>query len=266
MIKYTTFRKACVRYSDQGKGRAVVLLHGFPENLHIWDEFAKELAKSFRVIAIDLPGLGESESIGYVHTMELMARCVHSVLQELKLRRYVIVGHSMGGYAGLAFAELFPENLKGLCLFHSTAFPDSEEKKLDRDRASEAAKKHTGQFVKAFTGNLFANADDPNIKKLQQMVAGTSARGIVAALQGMKMRPGREIILKFAQYPVLFILGKKDKVINWWNMKEQVLIPPDNRVLLLEDAGHMGFYEAPKETLKAVRGFAYKSFRGDRKS
>jgi pimeloyl-ACP methyl ester carboxylesterase len=262
MIKYTTFRKARIRYSDQGKGRTIVLLHGFPENLQIWEEFSAALSKSFRVIAIDLPGLGESENIGYVHTMELMAQCVHTVMLQLKLRRYVVVGHSMGGYVALAFAELFPDNLRGLCLFHSSAYADSDEKKIDRDRASEAAKKHTSQFLKTFAANLFSDPDDPNIKKLQQITAGTSARGVVAALQGMKMRQSREVILKFAEYPVLFILGKKDKIIDWKNMQSQIEIPPHKEVLSLENAGHMGFYEAPKETLKAIRRFTYKCFKG----
>ncbi|HTB33134.1 MAG TPA: alpha/beta hydrolase [Bacteroidia bacterium] len=263
MIKYTTFRKARIRYSDEGKGRTIVLLHGFPENLGIWKEFSATLSKSFRVIAIDLPGLGESDSIGYVHTMDLMAECVHEVLKQLNLRRYIIVGHSMGGYVGLAFAELFPENLRGLCLFHSTAFADSDEKKIERDKASEAAKKHTAQFIKVFGMNLFANKIDPNIKKLQQITAGTSARGGVAALQGMKLRPSREIVLKFAPYTVLFILGKKDSLINWEKMMPQTEIPPYKKVVLLDEVAHMGFYEAPKETLRAVRGFAYKCFRDE---
>lgn len=262
---YTTFRKAKIRYSDEGKGRAVVLLHGFPENIGIWKEFSAALSKSFRVICIDLPGMGESESIGYVHTMDLMAQCVHSVMRQLNLRRYVVVGHSMGGYVGLAFAELFPENLRGLCLFHSSAFADSDEKKRDRDKASEVAKKHTKQFVKAFAANLFADPKDPNIKKLQQLTAGTSARGIVAALQGMKLRPSREIVLKFAPYPVLFILGRKDKVIDWEKIQPQTEIPPHKQVLTLENAAHMGFYEAPKQTLKAIRRFAYTCFRGKAK-
>ena len=261
MIRYTTFRKARIRYTDQGKGRAVILLHGFPENLHIWDEFSKTLSKSFRVITIDLPGLGESECIGYVHTMDLMAQCVHSLMKELNLKRYVVVGHSMGGYVAMAFAELFPENLRGLCLFHSSAFADSDEKKIERDRASETAKKHTAQFLKTFAANLFADPEDPNIKKLQQLTADTQPRGIVAALQGMKLRPSREIVLKFAPYPVLFILGKKDKVIDWQKMLPQTEIPPHKRVLLLENVAHMGFYEAPKETLRALRRFIYRCFR-----
>jgi pimeloyl-ACP methyl ester carboxylesterase len=261
MIKYATFRKARIRYSDEGKGRVIVLLHGFPENLGIWQEFSASLSKSFRVIAIDLPGMGESENIGYVHSMELMAQCVHAVMRQLKLRRYIIVGHSMGGYVGLAFAELFPENLRGLCLFHSSAFADSEEKKAERDKASATAKKRTSQFINVFASNLFADKNDPNIIKLQQLTAGTTARGIVAALQGMKLRPSREIVLKFAPYPVLFIIGKKDNLVNWEKILPQTEIPPHKQVLLLENAAHMGFYEAPKETLRAIRSFAYRCFR-----
>jgi len=261
MIKYTTFRGAKVRFSDKGKGRAVVLLHGFPENLNIWDEFSDQLAKSFRVIAIDLPGFGESESIGYVHLMERMAQCVQAVMHHLKLRRYVVVGHSMGGYVAIAFAELYPENLRGLCLFHSSVYADTEEKKLDRDRGIAAVKKHPVQYVKTFSANLFANPDDPNLKKLQDIVLTSSPRGIAAALEGMKRRPSREVILKFAQYPILFIFGKKDKIMNYEILKPQTELPTRKEVLVLENAGHMGFYEAPVETLTVLRRFAHRCFR-----
>ena len=261
MLKFATFRGAKIRYSDRGKGRAIVLLHGFPENLRIWDEFGDQLAKTFRVIAIDLPGFGESECLGYAHSMELMAQCVHGVMHQLNLRRYIIVGHSMGGYVGIAFAEFFAENLKGLCLFHSTTYADSEEKKADRDRGIAAVKKHPAQYVKAFSSNLFANPNDPDLKKLQETGLSFSPQGIVAALYGMKMRPSREIILKFAQYPVLFIYGKKDKIFNYEAMLPQTEVPAHKEVLLLESAGHMGFYEEPEKTLRTIRRFAYKCFR-----
>src|ERR1044071_7202110 len=111
---------AKVRYADTGKGRVVVLLHGFLESLEVWfgNGFAQELAQHFRVIAIDLPGHGKSDCVGYVHRMERMADVVKGVMDELGLRRYAMVGHSMGGYVALAFAERYKENLCGLCLFH----------------------------------------------------------------------------------------------------------------------------------------------------
>ncbi len=260
-MRFANFRGAKIRYSDTGKGRAIVLLHGFPENLHIWDELGAQLAKSFRVIAIDLPGFGESECLGYVHSMELMAQCVHEVMRKLNLRRYVLVGHSMGGYVSIAFAEFFPENLKGLCLFHSSTYADSEEKRADRDRGIATVKKHPVQYLKAFSANLFANPDDPKLKHVRELLFTASPRGIVAALYGMKMRPSREIVLKFIKFPVLFIYGKKDKIMNYETMLPQTEVPAQSEVVTLENSGHMGIYEEPEESLKALRKFARKCFR-----
>lgn len=129
MTKSTDFRGIQVSFNDVGKGRTVVLLHGFLGAKELWGATAKNLSRSYRVISIDLPGHGETPCIGYAHSMELMAKSVKAVMDHLKLKRYVIIGHSMGGYVALAFADLFPDNLKGLGLYHSTAYPDSEEKK-----------------------------------------------------------------------------------------------------------------------------------------
>lgn len=261
MTKYAPFRGGKICYSDTGRGRAIVLLHGFPENKDIWKEFIPYIAKGFRVIAIDLPGFGESESFGYVHTMDLMAQAVHAVMKHLNLRRYIVVGHSMGGYVALAFAEFFPENLRGLCLFHSSSYADNEEKKADRDRGIAAVKKHPQQYLKAFASSLFANPDDEHFAKFQEIVFTAQPRAVVAALEGMKRRPSREIILKFAKYPVLFILGKKDKVMPYDLLLPQTEVPASSRVVTLENAAHMGFYEEPGKTIKAIRSFAYRCFR-----
>lgn len=261
MIAYTTFRKGRIRYSDEGEGRVIVLLHGFPLNLKIWEEFSAALSKHFRVIAIDLPGFGESESIGYFHSMELMAQCVHEVMRKLNLRRYIIAGHSMGGYAALAFGELFPENIRGLIMFHSTSYQDSPEKKLERDRSVENIKKRTKTFLKATTVNLFANPKDEYIKKVREIVSKNSVRGMVEATEGMKDRKDREIILRFSEYPVLFIYGRHDRILPIEKMLPQTEIPRDTETLLLEDAGHVGFYEAKEECLNAIIKFANRCFR-----
>ena len=119
MLKTCLYKNAPVTFSETGKGRAVVLLHGYLGSHKIWEQTVSNLSKTYRVIAIDLPGHGGTSSYGYAHSMELMAKCVKSVMDHLRLKTYVIVGHSMGGYVALAFADLFPDNLKGLCLYHS---------------------------------------------------------------------------------------------------------------------------------------------------
>ena len=264
MIKYAEFKKIKVRYSDTGKGRVIVLLHGFLCSHEIWDGFIKKLSKKFRVIAIDLPGHGETPSIGYYHSMELLAQSVKAVLDKAGVRRYVIAGHSMGGYAALAFAELFPENVSGLCLFHSTSYADSEEKKKDRERVIRLVKKEHKHYVGEVITSLFAPENLAKLKKevtkVKHIAEKTSVQSIINSLEGMKERKSRDLILKFAPYPVLFILGKKDTVINYETMYPQIGLCKHPTVLMLEDAAHMGFYEAPKETVNELEVFSKRCF------
>ena len=264
MIKQANFRNVPVRYSDKGKGKVVVLLHGFLESLDIFEELSAKLSKSFRVIAIDLPGHGQTPNIGYAHSMELMAECVKSVLDSLHLKKYVMVGHSMGGYVTLAFAELFSEQVAGFCLFHSTAMPDSEEKKKDRDRVAEIVMQDHKEYVSTLVPKLFAEENHTLLKheiaKAKQIALDTPAEGIVAALKGMRDRPLRELVLKNAKCPVLFIIGKKDVILAWENLLLLTNLPKRSYNIVLEHAGHMGFYEAPEETFKAIRKFSRMCF------
>lgn len=264
MIKTTTFKKANVSFSDQGKGRVVVLLHGFLGSKEIWEKNIPALTKNFRVIAIDLPGHGETDCIGYVHSMDLMAKCVKKVMDHLRLKKYVIIGHSMGGYAALAFAELFPDNIVGLCLCHSTAIADSEEKKKDRTRAIKLVKADKRVYTKNTIKNLFATQ---NLKYLKEEIAfatkiaqGTSKRGAVAALEGMKDRPNRDIILGMVNYPAMMIIGEHDNILPYQSLLEQSESIRNKTVVLLEHDGHFGFLESPLVVNKALKKFINKCF------
>lgn len=267
MIKYCEFKQIKVRYSDKGKGRAIVLLHGFLESLEIWDEFSEKLAKRYRVIAIDFPGFGETPSIGYIHRMELLAQCVKAVMDSIGYRRYLVVGHSMGGYAALAFADMYNDNVSGLCLFHSTALPDSAEKKQSRNAVIKIVKENPRHYINAFYESLFALMHVAEFSKEIAMLKTCSEKftrlGIVNALEGMKERKKRDWLLEFAKYPVLFIIGKKDSVIPYKSVLQQAQLAKYRTVLLLENAAHMGFYEARADCQKAILKFARKCFRRD---
>jgi len=259
------FKKSKIHYTDSGKGRVIVLLHGFLGSLEVWSELCKKLSKRFRVIAIDLPGHGETPSIGYYHSMELLAQSVKAVLDKAGVRRYVIVGHSMGGYAALAFAELYPDNVSGLCLFNSTSYADSEEKKKEREKVIRLVKKEHKHYVAEVVTSLFAPENIskiPNeLEKVKRIAAQVQKQAIINSLEGMKERKSRDLILKFAEFPVLFIVGKKDSVINYETMYAQMGVCKYPSILILENCGHMGFYEAPKETAKELLLFSDRSFR-----
>ncbi len=265
MLQHAEFKKTKIAYSDFGKGRVIVLLHGFLGSHEVWDETAKKLSKRFRVIAIDLPGHGLTPSIGYYHSMELLAQSVKSVLDKIGVRRYVIAGHSMGGYTALAFAELYPENVCGLCLFNSTSYADSEEKKKERNKVIRLVKKEHKHYVAEVVTSLFAPENLSKIKaeveKVKKVAASISKQSIINSLEGMKERKSRDLILKFAEFPILFIVGKKDSVINYETMYSQMALCKYPSVLMLDNAGHMAFYEASKETQKELENFSDRCFR-----
>ncbi|AWG24329.1 alpha/beta fold hydrolase [Flavobacterium kingsejongi] len=251
-MKTLLFKNTTIHYTDQGKGTAIVLLHGFLENRGMWDYYVSELSKKNRVITIDLLGHGQTESLGYIHSMEDNADVVHSILSELRIRKAILAGHSMGGYVALAFADLYPDTVKGIILINSTSRADSDERKINRDRAIKAVKQNYSNFVRLAIANLFSEDNRKRlaseIEIVKQEALKTPLQGIVATLEGMKTRKDREVILHFAPFPILLVLGKKDPVLNYEESIEQLentsvkllsfpdghMSPIENRDALLE--------------------------------
>lgn len=252
------FKSIKVSFTDKGKGKVVVFLHGFLASKEMWKPFATELAKTQRVITIDLLGHGKTDCLSYVHTMEEMAEAVEEVMHYLKLRKYFLVGHSLGGYVSLALAEKNPDNIKGLVMFHSSAKADNKQKKMDRGRAIKVVKRNTKIFINEAVPNLFNTNYKPykrGIDQIKKLALSTSKQGIIAALEGMRIRLDREIILKFAPYPVLYIIGEKDNILPADQLIAQAKLPEKGDYLLLKKVGHMGFIESKNETYKAIKKF-----------
>ncbi len=249
----------------QGKGRAIVLLHGFLGSSTVWEKISPYLSKSFKVILIDLPGHGKSDCFGYAHSMELMAETVLAVLKKLRIRKCVLVGHSMGGYVALTFAKKYPQYLKGLCLFHSTAYPDTEEKKKDRNNAIRIIKKKPQVFIKPMIKNLFSKKNisylKEEIKLATNIALKTPPQGIIAALIGMRDRPSSINTLKQLQIPIMMVIGKHDNVLPEETLLEQYNEIPNKHLLYLEHDGHYSQLENPKVTGKALRKFARMCFK-----
>jgi len=244
-------------YTDEGKGKAIVLLHGFLENALIWEPFISMLSKQNRVICIDLLGHGKTGCLGYVHTMELMAETVEAVLNHLKIKRSTFIGHSMGGYVSLAFAEKNPDAIKGLCLMNSTANADSPEKKKNRDRAILAVKQNHKTFIRLAIANLFNPKNrtifSEKIKAVIEDAQQTPLQGIIAALEGMKIRVNREALLHFTPFKKMLILGKKDPVIDYESLTSEI---KNTKVELVEfPDGHMSHIENKDEFLHKIMHF-----------
>ncbi len=255
-----TFQKKKIFYNDEGKGKVIVLLHGFMESSKIWKDFAAVLSKAFRVITIDLPGHGKSENLGEVNDMESMAQAVYKVLRQLRVTKCLMIGHSMGGYVTLAFAEQYQQVLKGFGLIHSHPFEDTAENRETRDRTIQLVKMEKLSFITRFFPELFPPESimkfQKDIDKLINRAGKMSKEGVIGALEGMKVRTDKTEILKNAQVPVLFVIGMKDAKIPVDRSWEMISLPARSEVHLFKDVSHMGFIEAPVETLQAIYCFA----------
>ncbi|WPO79815.1 alpha/beta hydrolase [Flavobacterium sp. KACC 22761] len=256
-MKTLLYKNTKISYSDTGTGNTIVLLHGFLENKKMWKEYVDLFSKNNRVITIDLLGHGETECLGYVHEMQDNANVVNEVLEHLQIEKAILLGHSMGGYVGLAFAELFPNKIKKLVLLNSTSKEDSAEKKLNRTRAIKAVKQNYIGFVSLAIANLFSENNRirlaNEIEKVKEEALKTPLQGIIASLEGMKIRKDRESLLHENRFPVLLILGKKDPVLNYEDSLSQI---EDTTVELVSfEDGHMSHIENKEELKKILSDF-----------
>ena len=260
MKKRIIFKETELVYSDHGKGRCIVLLHGYLERGEVWQSFTGQMPGGFRFIVPDLPGHGDSGSWGRVHSMDELANALSTILEAEGIEKVFLAGHSMGGYVCMAFADLYPEKLLAYALVHSTPFADTEEKRENRDREISlvlCGKKRQIVLVnipKAFaTENL--DRMSTQVESLKQMALRSPDNGMIALLNGMKERPDRTAVLQNPELPLLLIGGMKDNYIPVEVFEKLVSLAPHARVLRLEDSGHMGFMEEPEELVNAFVEF-----------
>ncbi len=223
----------------------------------MWNFCLPVMSLNNRVIAIDLLGHGQSECLGYIHTMEDQSHVIQAVLEFLKIDNATIIGHSMGGYVALAFAEMYHHKLNALVLMNSTALDDSQEKRNNRDRAIKMVKNDFVSFVKLSIANLFSEDSvrilKNDIENVKKEALKTPLQGIIAALEGMKIRKNRSQIFESLKIPKLLILSKKDPVLDFNNNSKQVE-NTDIKLLALED-GHMSHIENRAELLAILLEF-----------
>ncbi len=260
MKKEVWYNDIKVTFRDDGRGIPVVFLHGYLESSDIWLSFTRGLSGQGRLISIDLPGHGESGVAGEVHTMEFMADVVQYILDHLDVEKCILVGHSMGGYAALAFLAKYSERLKALSLFHSHPMADTPETKKNRKREIGLVQEGKKELIynvnipKAFaTENLKKHSEDVDFAR--EIARKTPGPGIIAALNGMMKRRDHQETLRNCPVPFLWILGKKDNYIAYDTVIEKVRLPGKGLLALLDQSGHMGFFEEREKSLGIILDF-----------
>jgi len=253
------YKKAAVFYTDTAtsKGTTIVLLHGFLENASMWNEISSELSKRNRIVTIDLLGHGRSDCLGYLHSMELFSETVEAVLKQLRIRKCIVIGHSLGGYVALAFAERNPQKIKGLCLLNATSNEDDQERKQLRTRANMMIQNNFTNMVRMSFTNLFSEVSRLNyadeIKNGLDEALKTSVQGYIAGQEGMKLRPNRNHVLAKNDFKKMIITGRKDPVLDIQKSIEEA--EKTNSKLIIFPDGHMSHIENFGKLIIVLKNF-----------
>lgn len=250
---------SALQYREQGNGPTVILLHGFPMNMHVWNDFTETLSQSFHVVTPDLPGFGKSPLPLEGFSLEDIAATIRTWMVEKAYRQPVIVGHSLGGYVTLALADQDPTSIAGMCLFHSTALADSDEKKQSRNKVLEFIEK---QGVHAFTSNfvsqLYADPQHKSVTLVKNIAVESTKEAVVGYTRAMRDRQDRTHVIGGFSGPILFIAGERDQGIPPDTIRQQASLNKGAEAFVLPEVGHMGMFEAPEACLKKIRKFIEK--------
>ncbi|MBL7743335.1 MAG: alpha/beta hydrolase [Chitinophagaceae bacterium] len=246
-------------YRVTGNGKPVLLVHGFGETGEVWNDQVDYLKHRFLLIVPDLPGSGKSDIIDDM-SMEGMAEIIKAVVDAESLNRVDLIGHSMGGYITLAFAEKYPEMLHSFGLFHSTAYADSEEKKAIRQKGIAFIRQHGAfEFLKTTTSNLFSSQtkdETPElIDEFVQSLNNFLPDSLVLYYQSMIRRPDRTAVLKGSKMPVLFIMGESDNAVPLQDGLQQSHLPERATIHILHHSGHMGMLEETEKSNRLLEEF-----------
>jgi len=246
-----------MNFLDKGNGPALVFLHGFCESLEIWNDFIPPLSDKFRVLTVDLPGFGGSASLDPGFTIDHVADALNAWMKKIHLPNFVIVGHSLGGYVALSLAERHGANIKGICLFHSNVFPDSDEKKENRNKVAKFVQEHgVLPYVDTYVPGLFANKADAALAEVHRIAAKTDQDTLTGYLGAMRDRPDRSGWWKKSAVRKLIIAGKEDTLVPLTVSREMAGIGRNLEYFELEKTAHMGIFEAKTESQLIITRFA----------
>jgi len=247
------FGKSNIFYTVAGQGNAVVLLHGFAEDGNVWKYQIDFLKDHFRIIVPDIPGSGKSSRLFGNSRIEDYAEVVRTILIEEKIKSCTFIGHSMGGYIALAYAELYEQEMNGLGLFHSSAFADDEERKNARQKGIDFMEKYGApaflqQTIPNQFGSEFKADHRAEIDQLLKAAQDFDNVSLIQYYQAMMQRSDRRHILKTFAKPILFIMGEKDKTLNLQDILAQSHQPWRSHVYILKNAAHMGMWEEKEKS------------------
>jgi len=260
-----------VNLIDMGEGPAVIFIHGLSGCWQNWLENIPFFARDHRVIAMDLPGFGESEMPVEQISISGYARTVEALCEALEVEGGVIIGNSMGGFIGAELAIRFPARVERLCLVGAAGLSieklRTERKRGARHRAENivffhvvwiatrspalAARPRLRQMILKLVAAHPERLPGPLIAEL---LHGAGKPGFTDALDALCYYPIRDRLGEIA-CPTFIVWGDKDRLVPVKDAAEFERLIPDSRKVIYSDTAHLPMVERPARFNDDLRAF-----------
>lgn len=253
-----------VRVWDTGGDQpCLFLLHGYLETMAVFNELVEDLKEYYRLIVIDLPGHGLTDSAPAdasgkrVNTLSFCASVVAGVLDKCHVERALLAGHSMGGYVTLQFLKDYPERAIGAVLLASNPYADTPEKQEDRKREQQMIA--DGKLLSLasvsipkmyYEENL--RACDEKIRETVELCETHDPEGIIASLEGLRTRPDLQDVMLHPPVPLTLLYGDHDKFLPLEKVETMKEHFPEVTYVLIPETGHNAFVERPEQVVAAL--------------
>lgn len=245
---------------DHGEGLPVILVHGFPLSSEIFSPLRPAIEQVARLVTPDLRGFGASDKPAGEYSMDVLAADVLAVADRLGLERFVLGGHSMGGYAALRFAALHRERLVGLILIDTRAEADTPEGASRREAAvarirSEGGEGYLDEFVPGLVGPATHARAPRFVRELRSLAGDVPDHVLIACQQAMQSRPDATELLATLTMPALVIVGEEDAITPVESARKMAAALPHASLAIIPGAGHTPSVERPIPTADAIVTF-----------
>jgi len=242
-----------LHYSIEGTGPNLVLIHGFLESNTMWEPLL--LGEYYTCIKIELPGHGDSKVENFEASIPFMASCINATLESLKIKEFDMIGHSLGGYVLLEYAQTYGLAQK-IILLHSNFWEDDKQKKINRQRVADIVIKNKNLFLNEALPGLFLNPKK-HFTVLNNLLAAAKKmdpKDIISSSIAMQQRKSHKNTLAQFSDKIFIIQGEKDKLVPLAKMKEMTL-GLKNKMIIIPGVGHMGQHEKPSIVREEILNF-----------
>lgn len=248
--------------ADEGTGAAVVLLHAYPCDLHLYDAQAEALvAAGYRVVRPDLPGFGRSLPSAEDPSMAAMASEVLATLAASGLDSFVLAGLSLGGYVAMEILRQQPDSVTALALIDTKATADAPAAQQVREDTARKALDEGSliPLAEAMLGGLLGPTSRANrpevVERTRGWIAQTPATAAAWAQRAMAARPDSVGTLAQFDGPAVVITGDEDALSSMEEHQLMARTLPGARLVVIEGCGHLSAVEAPGELTEALLEF-----------